>query len=107
LYTPMAQEVRVWRTWMNVAVRTPLPPAALAESVKREVARVDKDIPVMRLQAMDELVARSFSGRHLSLALLGAFAVMALLLGLLVLAAGYLPARRASRVEPAAALRAE
>ena len=192
LYTPMAQEVRVWRTWMNVAVRTPLPPAALAESVKREVARVDKDIPVMRLQAMDELVARSFSGRHLSLALLGAFAVMALLLagvgihgvmsytvsrrtreiglrmalgarggdvlrlvlgqalrvtilgvvagtlgalalrrlvasmlygvgagdpatfalvalllGLLALAAGYLPARRASRVEPAAALRAE
>src|SRR5207302_9436090 len=152
----------------------------------------DTDVPVMRLRAMDELVARSFSGRHLSLALLGAFAVMALLLagvgihgvmsytvsrrtreiglrmalgarggdvlrlvlgqalrvtilgvvagtlgalalrrlvasmlygvgagdpatfalvallpGLLALAAGYLSARRASRVEPAAALRAE
>ena len=32
LYTPMAQEPRPWRTWMNVVVRSSVAPAALADS---------------------------------------------------------------------------
>jgi ABC-type antimicrobial peptide transport system permease subunit len=80
LYTPMAQEPRPWRTWMHVAVRSSVPPAALIESVKREVGRVDKDVPVTKLQAMDALLERSFAARRFSLALLGAFALVAVAL---------------------------
>ncbi len=80
LYTPMAQEPRAWRTWMNVAVRSSLPPAALTESIKREVGRVDKDVPVTRVRAMGDLLEASFAGRHFTLALLGAFAAVALVL---------------------------
>ncbi|HUG54713.1 MAG TPA: ABC transporter permease [Vicinamibacteria bacterium] len=80
LYTPFAQETRPWRTWMYVALRTSLPPAALAGAVRAEVGRADKDIPVTRVRSMDELRARSVAGRNFSLALLGAFALVALML---------------------------
>ena len=80
LYTPMAQESRPWRTWMNVVVRSTTPPAALAASVKQEVARVDKDVPVTRVRAMSEILASSFAGRQFTLALLAAFAAVALVL---------------------------
>jgi putative ABC transport system permease protein len=80
LYTPMAQEPRVWRTWMHVVVRSSGPPAMLAESIKREVGRVDKNVPVTHVRAMTALVEGSFAGRHFTLALLGAFAGVALVL---------------------------
>ena len=80
LYTPLAQESRVWRTWANVAVRSALPPSTLTDAIKREVAGVDKDVPVTRVRAMEELIEGSFAGRHFTLALLGAFAGVAVLL---------------------------
>jgi putative ABC transport system permease protein len=80
LYTPMAQESRPWRTWMNVTVRSALPPFALTESVKHAVAGVDKDVPVTRVRAMTDLLFESFAARHFTLALLGAFAGVAVLL---------------------------
>jgi len=80
LYTPMAQEPRVWRTWMHVVVRSSVSPAALTESIKREVGQVDKDVPVTHVRAMNDLLAGSFADRHFTLALLGAFAVVALVL---------------------------
>ena len=80
LYTPMAQEPRPWRTWMNVVVRSSVAPAALTESIKREVGRVDKDVPVTHVRAMNDLVQGSFADRHFTLALLGAFAVVAVVL---------------------------
>jgi putative ABC transport system permease protein len=80
LYTPMAQEARVWRTWANVVVRSSVPPASLAASIKREVGRVDKDVPVTRVRAMNDLLESSFAGRQFTLALLGTFAVVAVVL---------------------------
>jgi putative ABC transport system permease protein len=79
-YTPMAQEPRPWRTWMHVVVRSSVSSAALTESIKREIARVDKDVPVTHVRAMNDLLAGSFADRHFTLALLGAFAVVALVL---------------------------
>ncbi|HEY8149719.1 MAG TPA: ABC transporter permease [Vicinamibacteria bacterium] len=80
LYTPMAQEPRPWRTWMHVVVRSSVSPAALTESIKREVGRVDNNVPVTHVRAMNELLAGSFAGRHFTLALLGAFALVAVVL---------------------------
>jgi putative ABC transport system permease protein len=80
LYTPLAQESRPWRTWMNVVVRSTTAPAALAAAIKQEVGRVDKDVPVTRVRAMNDLLAGSFAGRQFTLALLAAFAAVALVL---------------------------
>jgi putative ABC transport system permease protein len=80
LYTPMAQEMRPWKTWMNVAVRTTEAPEVLAAAVRREVAAVDADIPVTRVRAMDDLIAASVAPRRFNLALLGGFALLALAL---------------------------
>jgi putative ABC transport system permease protein len=80
VYTPMTQESRAWKTWMNVAVRTSLSPEALGTAVRREVASVDADIPVTRVRAMEVLIAESFAPRRFNLLLLGGFAVLALLL---------------------------
>ena len=79
-YTPMAQEPRPWRTWMNVVVRSSVPPAGLTESIKGAVGGVDKDVPVTHVRAMNDLLEGSFAGRHFTLALLGAFAVVAVAL---------------------------
>ena len=80
VYTPLAQELRGWKTWMNMAVRTSVPPAALGAAVRREVAGVDADIPVTRVRAMEDLIADSFAPRRFNLLLLGGFALLAMLL---------------------------
>jgi putative ABC transport system permease protein len=80
VYTPIAQEPRAWKTWMNMVVRTSVPPETLAGAVRREVARVDPDIPVTRVRAMEDLIAESFAPRRFNLLLLGGFAALALLL---------------------------
>ena len=80
LYTPMAQELRAWKTWMNVAVRTAEAPEGLAAAVRREVAAVDADIPVTKVRAMDDLITASVAPRRFNLLLLGGFAALALVL---------------------------
>jgi putative ABC transport system permease protein len=80
VYTPMAQEMRAWKTWMNFAVRTAEGPETFAAAARREVAAVDPDIPVTRVRAMDDLIAASVAPRRFNLLLLGGFAILALLL---------------------------
>jgi predicted permease len=79
-YTPMAQERRFWRTWMFVTLRTSLPTAAAMAPVRASVARADKDVPITRVHTMEELVTASWGDRRFNLSLLGAFAVLALVL---------------------------
>jgi putative ABC transport system permease protein len=80
VYTPLAQELRPWKTWLNFAVRTRRAPQDLAAAVRREVAALDADVPVTRVGAMEELIAASVAPRRFTLALLGGFALLALLL---------------------------
>jgi ABC-type antimicrobial peptide transport system permease subunit len=80
LYVPYAQERNWWRMWMDVAVRTSGDPSALAPSVRQAVARVDRTIPLARIRAMDDVVSASLSDRRFNLFLIGAFAVLALVL---------------------------
>ena len=58
----------------------PCLPPPWRPSIKREVGRVDKDVPVTRVRAMSDLLESSFAGRQFTLALLGAFAVVAVVL---------------------------
>jgi putative ABC transport system permease protein len=65
---------------MHLLVRTTLPPAAVAASVRREVAAVDPEQPVADVETLDEVVADALAGRRLTMGLLSGFSAVALLL---------------------------
>ncbi|HSP05765.1 MAG TPA: FtsX-like permease family protein, partial [Acidobacteriota bacterium] len=80
LYAPFSQEQQFWKSWMNLVVRTGVDPDSLTAAIRREVARVDRTIPVADVQTMDHLIGASFAERKFYMALLGSFAGLALLL---------------------------
>jgi putative ABC transport system permease protein len=70
-----------WRPFpMQLAVRTPSQPASLVSAVTSAIHSIDRDQPVTDVMTMDDLVDTSLSQRRFSMLLLGAFAVLALLL---------------------------
>ncbi|MGC2625936.1 MAG: ABC transporter permease [Candidatus Udaeobacter sp.] len=65
----------------NLHVRTSLRDVGqLAAAVKREVRALDPDQPIGQIKTMDQAIASSLATRRLMMVLLGAFAVLALLL---------------------------
>jgi putative ABC transport system permease protein len=54
--------------------------APIVAAVKREVEALDPDQPIGRITTMDEAIASSLATRRLTMVLLGAFAVLALVL---------------------------
>lgn len=58
VYTPYAQSKEHYGG-MTFAIRTALPPLAIAGAVRRVVAESESNLPVSGLATMDELVARS------------------------------------------------
>jgi predicted permease len=64
----------------DLAIRTALPPAQLADAVRRAVLAIDADQPIYRVRTMEEIVAESVARRRLVMSLLGVFAVAALAL---------------------------
>jgi putative ABC transport system permease protein len=68
---------------LSFVVRGQRDDPALIAAVRREIAALDKDLPVFGVQKLDELVAASLAVRRASALLLGAFAAMALLLAVL------------------------
>ena len=65
---------------MTLYLRTASDPATLGESVVQSVHRVDPTLPVFGVRAMEDLLAASMARRRFALFLMGAFAVLALLL---------------------------
>src|SRR5262249_25783238 len=80
LYTPYPQSLRAWKRWMNLVVRSEGDPAALTQSVKSRVWRVDGQIPVTGARTMIEVVGESVETRRFNMLLLGIFAALAMLL---------------------------
>jgi putative ABC transport system permease protein len=81
IYTTQAQEP--WdfmAARMYVVLRTSGPPELLIDDVRREVAVLNKDIPVVDVRTMEELVEGSASEQRFRSLLVGAFALTALLL---------------------------
>ena len=65
---------------MSLVVRTPGDPFALATVIRETVAAMDPDVPVSRVQSMEQVVVASTSVERLNVVLFGGFGVLALLL---------------------------
>ena len=65
---------------MIFVVRTEVDPASLAGAVRKEIAAMDKDLPISGVSTLDRFVARSMAPPHFLTVLLGCFAALALTL---------------------------
>ena len=65
---------------LSVAVRTPLDIAAIMPTIENVVYGTGKDQPVYAVQTMQQIASDSMTSQQLPMILLGAFAVLALLL---------------------------
>jgi predicted permease len=64
----------------GIVVRTAVDPASIVSAVRQAIWSVDKNQPLVRIRTMEEIVDRQLSTPTQSTALLGVFAVLALLL---------------------------
>ena len=65
---------------MFLVVSTAIPPASVADSVRKEVLALDKDQPVFSVVTMQKRVADALRGDRFNLLLIGSFAGLAMLL---------------------------
>jgi putative ABC transport system permease protein len=65
---------------MTLVARTSGDPAAFARSITDAIHEIDNEQPVQNVQSMDELIASTLTSERLSAILLGAFAVLAVVL---------------------------
>ena len=79
LYSPYTQ-INRWKRWMAIAARTEGNPTAMAQSIKQEIWKVDPQLPVTRVETMNEMAAESFAARRFNMSLLTVFAGLALVL---------------------------
>jgi putative ABC transport system permease protein len=79
LYSPYTQ-INPWKRWMSFAVRTQSDPAAMGQAVKRQIWKVDSQLPITRVRTMSEVSAASFAARRFNMLLLTLFSGLALIL---------------------------
>ncbi len=65
---------------LDFAIRTSVPPASLAPAVRREVRALDRDLAVFNVKTMDERLAEVVAQPRVNLIVLGAFALLALVI---------------------------
>jgi putative ABC transport system permease protein len=83
VYTPfeqLPQYMEQRRPSMALIVRTPSAPELLAASLRRELAAIDRDIPIYQLQTMERYLNQNTEQPRLSVMLLTVFGGLALLL---------------------------
>jgi predicted permease len=85
IYMPLGQMSPAangkWNSFpMTLVVRTAADPRTLVSAVTNAVHQSDSEVPVRDVQTMDELVTNSLSQQRFNLLLLGAFALLALIL---------------------------
>ncbi len=79
LYSPYTQ-APPWKRWMTLVARTQSDPAAMTQAIKEQIWKIDQQLPVTRVQTMDDVAAASFAARRFNMSLLALFALLALVL---------------------------
>jgi putative ABC transport system permease protein len=77
VYVPIAQNA--WDSAV-IAVQTEGDPLALLPAVKAAVARLDPDLPITQVRTMDDVASEAVARPRFRAQLIGAFAILALLL---------------------------
>lgn len=80
IYLPFAQ--LPWGE-MNLIVRTAVPPQTLASAIRAQIAAIDADQPVTKIQTVDELMDSARTQPRFLLALVVAFSATALILAII------------------------
>ncbi|HMV50145.1 MAG TPA: ABC transporter permease, partial [Blastocatellia bacterium] len=77
IYTPFAQTPFMWA---NLMIRTSLPPQSLIPAIRKAITSADVSLEPANFRTMEDLVAESVAQPRFYTTLLGAFALLALLL---------------------------
>ncbi len=80
VYRVYEQCDQVGDTNAGIVIRTAVEPASIVSAVRQAIWSLDRNQPLARIQTMEEIVERQLSTSSQSAALLGAFALLALLL---------------------------
>jgi len=64
----------------GIAVRTAIDPASIVPAIRQAIGAIDKNQPIWRVQTLEDIFARQLTTPTQSTALIGAFALLALLL---------------------------
>jgi predicted permease len=83
IYLPHAQADAKSFSYMTVVLRAFGDPLSLAKAVEDEVHALDKDVPIARLQTMDQVIGDTLWRGRLAMTLLGLFAAVAVVLACL------------------------
>ena len=75
----LAHNQTPYRT-MILAVRSAQDPRSLTSAIRREISRLDPDLPAANVRTLDQVAADSIAPRRLSVVLIGVFAAVALVL---------------------------
>jgi predicted permease len=80
LYVPLSQN---YSGRVTIAMHTALPPGVVAAELRREVAALDKTLPIFEMKTMQEHVASSVWQQKMASSLIGAFGMLAVFLATL------------------------
>jgi len=84
LYVPYTEQG--WTDWsrnMSLVVRTDVDGSSIISALRRELAHLDKDLPLSEVHTMNELIDQSVVQQRFRSWLLGSFSALALLLAAL------------------------
>jgi len=62
---------------MSVAIKSTQSPSALVEGVRRVIAHLDPNLPMVEVRPLDQIASSAVAGNRLTLLLVGLFAVLA------------------------------
>jgi putative ABC transport system permease protein len=68
---------------MNLLVRTAMPPESMTQAIRAQVASLDPDQPVVKIQTVDDLMDNARAQPRFATALLASFSLIALLLAII------------------------
>jgi predicted permease len=65
---------------LSLLMRTPSPPASVEPLVRTEIRSIDPELPIFDVRSMNDVISESMAARRFSAELVGAFAVLAIVL---------------------------
>ncbi len=80
MYVSHLQDRRFFAIPRDLVVRTTGDPLAMAAAVRGEIWKLDKDLPLFRVQTMEQILSVSVAGQRFNTLLLTVFAALAIIL---------------------------